>query len=354
MRILYGLSGDGLGHTMRARVIASHLRSRGHVVHMAACGRSARILRAHGFEVVDIRGILASYDRGRLVRHRTLAEIVGGAPERIAHNARAGIREHLRFRPDVVITDFSSFAAAVAHAFDLPLVSIDHQHVLDRFVHPRSILSPFAADFAFARAAGSAKTPRCERYLVTSFFFPDERADNRTPTALFGPIVRSEATTLEPSSGEHVLVYQTSPGDPRLLATLAAVRSAKFRVYGVRDAQSPADHIELCAFDEEKFLRDLAGARAVISNGGYTAISEALFFGKPVLSVPVIHQPEQELNARWLEALGLGSRARSMTPQAIARFLDREAPAMPQRDRRLRTGNEDAFFAVEMALKEVA
>lgn len=322
---------------------------------MAACGRSARILRAHGFEVVDIRGILASYDRGRLVRHRTLAEILGGAPERIAHNARAGLREHLQFRPDVVITDFSSFAATVAHAFDLPLVSIDHQHVLDRFVHPRAIVSPFAADFALARAAVSAKTPRCERYLVTSFFFPTERAENRTPTTLFGPIVRPEARALEASVGDHVLVYQTASGDPSLLGALASVRSARFRVYGTRGACSPADHVELRDFDEENFLRDLAGARAVISNGGYTAISEALFFGKPVLSVPVIHQPEQELNARWLEALDLGMRARTVTPQVIERFIDHVSRERTRpRDRRLQRGNEDAFFAVEMALKEVA
>src|ERR1035441_7593684 len=75
MRILYGLSGDGLGHAGGAGVAAEHLRQAGHVFHMAANG-----------------------------------------------------------------------------------------------------------DYAIARAAISAKTPKCDHYLVSSFFFPEERANNRTPT----------------------------------------------------------------------------------------------------------------------------------------------------------------------------
>ena len=88
-KMLYGLSGDGLGHTMRARVIASHLRTRGHVVHMAACGRSARIC-ARMESTSSTFAIWLRTIAERLVRHRTLAEILGGAPERIAHNRARG------------------------------------------------------------------------------------------------------------------------------------------------------------------------------------------------------------------------------------------------------------------------
>jgi uncharacterized protein (TIGR00661 family) len=40
MRILYGVTGEGLGHAMRSRVIADHLRARGHEVKLAASGRA--------------------------------------------------------------------------------------------------------------------------------------------------------------------------------------------------------------------------------------------------------------------------------------------------------------------------
>ncbi len=45
----------------------------------------------------------------------------------------------------------------------------------------------------------------------------------------------------------------------------------------------------------------------MLTNGGYTLMSEALFLGKPVFSLPVAWQFEQWLNARHLEDLGYGT-----------------------------------------------
>jgi uncharacterized protein (TIGR00661 family) len=233
--------------------------------------------------------------------------------------------------------------------------------VLDRFHHPAQVLAPFFADYALARAAISAKTPKCDHYLVSSFFFPEERANNRTPTTLVGPLMRSEVEALTPTTGDHVLVYQTAAGDPNLLEALLANRSAEFRVYGFRVGQVPfglglterIGNVQMCAFDEANFLADLASARAVISNGGFSAISEALYLGKPILSVPVAHQPEQELNARWLEALDLGAHAKRATAGSIRRFLNRTRPFQSV-DARVRNGRRDGLEALDRILKEVA
>ncbi|MGN6108202.1 MAG: glycosyltransferase family protein [Kofleriaceae bacterium] len=40
MKILYGVTGEGLGHAMRSRVIAEHLRDRGHTVKLTASHRA--------------------------------------------------------------------------------------------------------------------------------------------------------------------------------------------------------------------------------------------------------------------------------------------------------------------------
>ena len=277
---------------------------------------------SHGFFVIDIRNLSATYEKGGISRAKTISRFIFEAPERIHFNARAALHEAIHFAPDLVMTDFSSFACAVGHAFGIPVVSVDHQHVLDRFEHPLRVLAPFMAEYQLARAVVSAKTPRCDHYVVSSFFFPEEREKNRTPTTLVGPLVRPEVEALTPTRGDHVLVYQTSSGDPHLLAALQANRETEFRVYGLGRTEK-IDNVQLCAFDEQTFLADLASARAVISNGGFSAISEALYLGKPILSVPLAHQPEQELNARWLQALDLGVHAKRATAHSIRTFLKR-------------------------------
>jgi len=128
-----------------------------------------------------------------------------------------------------------------------------------------------------------------------------------------------------PTRGEHVIVYQTTDSDPRLVPALRAVPEVAFRVYGMRQTARSGvkNNVELCSFDERAFLADLASARAVIANGGFSALAEAIALGKPVLSVPLQHQAEQQLNAAWLEALGLGMSARRITPDGVRAFISR-------------------------------
>ena len=346
MKVLYGVTGCGLGHTMRARTIASWLTERGHDVKLAASGRAVGILRGHGFDVTAIDGMKMRYEAGAVRRARTVADLVRQAPGAIRRNARAALATG--FVPDAVVTDFDSFTHAIGKILDVPTISVDHQHVFDRFHHPPRVVARLSSNRA-ARAFVSAKTARCDAYVVTSFFFPRERERNTTPTFLVGPVVRPELERVVPTAGDHVLVYQTTAGDPHLLEALRAVR-ARFVVYGLgRDEK--LGNVELRAFDEGAFVRDLASARAVIANGGFTAISESVYLGKPILSVPVRGQPEQELNAAWVDELGVGESAPFVSARVVERFLERAPSFRSLHDARIRTGTRDACEAVCGALE---
>lgn len=354
MKILYGVTGCGLGHTMRARALAEHLQSRGHVLRIAASGRAVGILRQHGLDVVTIDGMTMRFANGEARRARSAFELLRRAPRAIRRNASVAWNDVLDFDPDLLVTDFDSFTPAVGAVLRRPVISVDHQHVLDRFSHPRAV-KQWVSAFALARALVTAKTPRCDHYIVTSFFFPEPRF---SPTSLVGPIVRPEIVRARAnaSSGEHVLVYQTTNGDPRLLPALRAVREVPFVVYGL-GGEGRIANVELRAFDETRFIRDLASARAVISNGGYTTLSEAITLRKPVLSVPVRRQPEQELNAAWLELLGFGRRASRIDPVSVRRFLDRLdsfRESLEVLDARVHRGTIDATTALDRAIAEAA
>jgi uncharacterized protein (TIGR00661 family) len=330
---------------MRARTLARHLVAQGHAVTMAASGRAVGILRRNGLDVVAIDGMAMRYERGAVLRGRTIAELVRTAPRALTRNARAALA--LDFVPDAVVTDFDTFSCAIGRLLGKPVISVDHQHVFDRFLHPEPVARRVSSR-ALARRVVSAKT-RCDAYVVSSFFFPPERARNRTPTFLVGPILRPEIERAAPWQGEHVLVYQTAAGDPNLLAALGRVKRARFVVYGL-GAGAAAANVELRGFDEGAFVRDLTGARAVIANGGFTTLSEAIALGKPVLSVPLRGQPEQELNAAWVEALGVGACARAVSSPVVEDVIERLPTFRPAGDARIRTGTRDACAALDLLL----
>jgi uncharacterized protein (TIGR00661 family) len=353
MRILYGVCSDGLGHAMRARVLAEELRGAGHELLFAAFGRPAALLRSHGFQVLEVRGLTCTFEGGAVRRGRTVLRALSETPSRIQHNARVVLNDVKAFAPDVTLTDFSGFACYAKLVTHCPVISIDHQHVIDRFHHPREITHGFRGNFAVARATVSAKTPGCDRFLVTSFFFPDPRRGTESSTRLTGPLLRPEIERLTATRGEHVLVYQTAAGDAALLETLRALPDVPFRVYGA-GAPSQAGNVQLLRFDEAGFLADLASARAVLSNGGFSALSEAIYLDKPVLSIPVAHQGEQQLNAAWLSRLGLGMRGAKLTPELLRDFLRSSDQPRPARDPRLASGTRDFSDALTRTLAEVA
>ncbi|NVB82597.1 MAG: UDP-glucuronosyltransferase [Kofleriaceae bacterium] len=342
MRILYGVTGEGLGHAMRSRVVASHLRSQGHEVKLVASSRAFDYLGRYFTDIHQIPGFALAYSRGGIARLRSA--------RRIGRSARAALRESAElyrrpiagFQPDACITDFDSFSHVFGLLFDRPVISVDHHHVIDRCRHAREIRRGMRRELAFTRAVVRAKLPGCHHYVVTSFYRPPVK---RRDTTLVGPILRPEVLGLEPTRGDHVLVYQTATRD--LVAPLYAIPEQRFVVYGCGDGGTTAN-VTLRPFDEARFLADLASARAVILNGGYTLMSEALFLGKPVLSVPLRRHGEQQLNAAYLAALGLGRSAPYLDDLVIRDFLATCEPI-----ERVAPGNSAALSTIDHLLQEI-
>jgi uncharacterized protein (TIGR00661 family) len=326
---------------MRSRVIAEHLRDRGHTVKLTASRRACTYLRRYFDDVEETPGFSLRYASGGVGRTRTVLRNTRGA--------RAAIRDSIdlyrgpivEFQPNVCISDFDSFAHVFGRLIGRPVISIDHHHVIDRCKHLQTVgcLVPLT------RAVVRAKVPGCDHYIVSSFYQPPLKTRAKGTTTLVGPILRREVLALTPTVGEHVLVYQTATRD--LVEPLAGLHDQKFIVYGT-DGTGTHGNITFRPFDEPSFLADLASARAVICNGGYTLMSEALFLGKPVLSVPLRRHGEQQLNAVYLEALGLGRRAARPDANAFRDFLGR-LPAV----RRIPSGNDLAFSTLDHLLEEI-
>jgi uncharacterized protein (TIGR00661 family) len=309
--ILYGVNGEGAGHSTRSREVLTHLVSRGHTVHVASFDRGMANLKVD-FDVTEIFGFRFAYVNNRVRVKRTIAKNLVTMPQAAKSLSRL---KHLmdEWKIDLVITDFEPLTCHVGHVKGLPVISIDNQHCLTNAAvsYPRQ----YRGDAAAAKLVTRLMTPHAYAYLVISFFTAPIRKRN---TFLFPPLLRQQILDAKPTESDHVLVYVTSPA-PALAKLLSSVR-CKFTAYGFgREGQS--GNITYKKPSLEGFFSDLVSARAVIANSGFSLVTEALHLGKPYLALPVAHQFEQIFNAYWLEKSGYGAYWLDLNKERIESFL---------------------------------
>jgi uncharacterized protein (TIGR00661 family) len=355
MRILYGVVGEGMGHATRSKVVCEHLVKAGHDVKIVVSGRAHALLAKTFDDVVEIRGLTIRYVDNRMDRDGTLAHNVLAAPWIVAKNVSAYFDKVARFRADAVISDFDSFAYLFAKRHRLPILSIDNQQIISRCKVGKFAKQQAKVDYEMTKAFVRAKLPGCHHYVITTFFEPTIRNRFRKNTTLVPPILREPILQAKSRAraGKHVLVYQTSTSDSSLLEQLSLLEEHEFVVYGLRRSAKHGN-CTLKEFSEAGFVEDLATARAVVCNGGLSLIGEALFLGKPILSVPVRNQYEQVLNARYLEHLGYGLEAPRVDGDLLRLFLA-ESPKYAARVARHRQeGNRKLFEVVDEVIDRFA
>ena len=314
-RIIYGVSGEGSGHSSRAREIASHLRENGHAIWLVSYDRGYQNLK-DDFDVFETEGLRIASEDNEVSVVKTFTENIKRLPE--GYRSLQELRQRLfkEFQPDCVITDFEPMTAYLANHYSLPLITIDNQH---RMRYLKYDCPPHSqVEARVTKTIIRAMVPRPDVSLVTTFHAGETTNDR---TFVFPPILRRRVLDQQPGHGDHVLVYLTS-GFESFLDELNNFHRESFLVYGY-DRSDHVGTVIFKPFSRDGFLRDLASAKAVMATAGFTLISEALCLRKPYLAMPMRGQFEQELNAFQLECLGYGKGVSDVGSEAIGDFLYR-------------------------------
>src|SRR5579871_629136 len=166
--ILYGINGEGSGHSTRAKEVISHLQSQGHKLHLVSFDRGLRNLR-ESFPVTEIFGFQITYINNRVRYKRTVASNLVKAPK-----AARSLKElsHLveENNIELVITDFEPLTCHVGHRKGLPVIAIDNQHAI---TNTRvSLPHGFKRDIAAVKMVTRMMTPHADAYLYFHFFPP--------------------------------------------------------------------------------------------------------------------------------------------------------------------------------------
>jgi uncharacterized protein (TIGR00661 family) len=309
MNIVYGVSGEGLGHVFEAIEIVRRLRREGHRVKVLTYGERA-IKSLAPFEPTPIEGIHLYFNPGGMSLWDTVFKNLKIFPFYFRNWGRLK-RELKEFRPDVFITAYEPFSMVASHVLGKPLVSMDNQNELLYIKAP-----PGTNMFAFwlARLATRVCTHGAAAYVVKSFERPP---CGNEKVRFVSPIIQEEIRSLKPTTGAHVLVYLTK-ANPPLIEILKSM-DGTFVVY-CNNRVGEDGNISYRA-QGPNFVRDLSSCRAIIATTGFSLIADSIYLKKPYFGVPLRKQFEQTHNANYIVKAGLGECSESITKAELERFL---------------------------------
>lgn len=203
MRILYGVAGEGFGHSSRALVIADYLEKKGHEVVIVTYGQAYKVLKKR-FNVFKVRGLHLMFRKGVLKKRKTIAYNV----EHFSKNFKKWRRFHklMRdFRPDLCIVDMEPIVPVLRNWYKLPLISIDNQHRITNL--KMDVPGRYYKDYLIAKGVVDSFVKRADCFIVVSFA---KLSIVKRGTVIVPPIIREKVKKIGRAKyGNKVLVYLT-------------------------------------------------------------------------------------------------------------------------------------------------
>ena len=281
-RIIYGVQGEGRGHGSRSRTVIEHLLERGHEVRVFTSHKGLDYLKQFFPEVTKILGLVFEFQGEKLDLVRTVRRNLEEGSVQLPATFRT-LTAAWKELTSIAITDFEPFVPYARGLLNIPFVSIDHQHVLSqyRLDYPHA----WRGDYLTGRTLVDNIYWGAGHYFVSSFFFPEVRPRYRNRSTLVGPLLRREVVKQRPRHDGPVLLYATTTEARRALELFRGRRSpvSPTASAGGRDRRTTSP---TGGPPPAGSWKTSPPAQAVVTNGGYTLMSESLYLGKPVYSLP--------------------------------------------------------------------
>ena len=335
--VFYCVCGEGMGHAIRTGVIVDRIKDK-YDVYIFSSERAYEYLKSKFDNVYEIGGFNTVYTNNKVNNLKTFANALKRNPTNIKVGYENLYKKARQLHPDVIVTDFELYATMVAKLRGIPLISLDNIHMMTQ----TKIDYPKKHFGEMLKAKGVIKTyvinPKV--HILTSFFYPKIRSGKNA--VLYPPVIREDILKLEPKEGNHVIVYQTSKESVKLVRRLKALKNEHFIIYGF-NVNKTDGNLRYKKFNEDEFYDDLASSKAVICNGGFTFISEAIHLKKPIYSVPAIGNFEQILNGFYVQKLGYGEYHENLSAKKVDNFLKR-LPKYQKRLEKVKKTNNDGII----------
>ncbi len=337
LKILYGVCGIGMGHTIRQLPMIDYFANADHRLVIFGYGESLRFFarRFAGKKHVTVLPVSVPFFVGNhegLDFKATLARYSNRAHDYLAYNLAAMAKaQELIGKADLAISDYEPVCAQFAYACGTPLVTIDQQSKYLVGDFPEQLRGNHYND-EVARLL--MFFPLAAARLACSFFQVKHREGTTQNQVLIQPpILRESVLKLSRKVAEgrkSIIVYVSSQQDfvqdtAAVMAVLQAQQNVDFHVFtkngiawgGSREA---ADNVAFHMHGDSRFDELLAGCSGLITTGGHSLLSEAMHLGIPAYVVP-LPVYEQQMNAHVLDVNGFGVSRSTVNESDLGEFL---------------------------------
>jgi len=317
--ILFLINGLGMGNSTRCHAVMQPLAERGHRIHVLTSGNGLKYFERQP-EVATLHEMAAffySKRKGRISGWQTL--LAGRQLLHLARDKRAQLEKLLaQLKPAVAVTD-SEYAIGPLRRAGVPIVALNNSEVVVSDYlrwrdNPRAVRSQFwfieFPDYLFHRHF-------CDLVLSPA---PHPGPARHPKFRRVGLIVRRAVR-----DAAQALAQSAFPPPHELRNVVFMLSGSIFASAIPLDTFEEPFHIDVVGREGQSTPRVtyhgrlldnlplLMKADALVINGGYSAVSEALALNKPTFVLPVAGHAEQYVNARLVAELGRGYVAHDET-----------------------------------------
>lgn len=347
----------GMGNSTRCHAVIEELTSRGVRVHVLTSGNGLRYFagRKEVASLHETACLQYSSTNGRVSGLRTMGSLL-----RHLRTHRKKSRDFAallaRLDVDAVVTD-SEYATGPARKLGLPVIALNNSDVVvSEYLRGRPPAS-VRSHFWFVEYADYLFHKHCCSVMLSPTLRPI--APRHSRVRHIGLIVRREVREYAPETRRPF-------GEPRSIRRVVCMLSGSSLA---SDLTFPAQHpfsVDVVGRDgadgngvtyHGKMMDNvplLLSADALVVNGGFSAVSEALALNKPTIVVPVPGHAEQYVNARLVFEMGRGyvATAENALPLLADLHTRNEWTNLPPQQPL--TGINGAAEAAELILAQVA
>lgn len=348
-KIIYGVAGEGFGHSSRAHIIGQWLLDAGHDVIFLVSNKSYRYLGKHFPDrVYNMPGLTFIYYNSSVSFTRTFFHNLTNVPRMLGPGYNVIMNKLWNFDADLVISDFEPFAAFWAKIRSIPCISIDHEHLLTKAQYTEPVAPKMVSYLSLTITRNYLA--EADAYVILNFF---KSAVTCSSAIVLPPVIRRQVLSRKSDSGDHIICYATTRTSlVKFLKIIRKFPEQKFFIYGADQDK----RLRNCVFkphSTDGFLEDLASCRGIIATGGFNLICECLHFRKKMLVIPIKNQYEQMVNAVNLETNGYAINAPEIDEQVLADYLEFLRTPVADSDGLLWPDNKAVFEGLDEVFRRV-